>query len=248
MVLTNSELPGFSVSIPDETEIQGPAEWNGIITAPTDVPGDGTAPAGFSVGDTVISVGSSAGTLVFDNEHPVTLLLAGVAGTVGYKPALSNTWQKITTCAGTYDEPTLPKAPGECSISNGKDTKIVTFHFTLFGELNATHGSGGGRPTTPAIPATPAVPGVSLAMPATPAQGRVLGTEVFNFTKLIKNGSKGNEVLELQKLLNTLGHGCGTADGKFGPKTKSCVVKFQIANSLKGDGIVGPLTRVALNK
>ena len=106
----------------------------------------GTAPAGFSVGSTVISVGSSSGTLVFDN--PVTLLLTGVTGAVGYKPSGSDTWLQITnTCGGTYTTPTPPTFPGECAISNGTDTKIVTYHFTTFGSLTVVSsggGSGGG--------------------------------------------------------------------------------------------------------
>ncbi|HAQ02779.1 TPA: hypothetical protein DEP30_02970 [Candidatus Nomurabacteria bacterium] len=64
----------------------------------------------------------------------------------------------------------------------------------------------------------------------------------------MKNGSKGNEVIELQKLLNASGYNCGEADGFFGPKTKGAVIKFQLANSLKGDGLVGPATRATLNK
>jgi peptidoglycan hydrolase-like protein with peptidoglycan-binding domain len=63
----------------------------------------------------------------------------------------------------------------------------------------------------------------------------------------MKNGSNGNEVIELQKFLTALGDTL-TADGKFGPKTKAAVIKFQIANGLEGDGIVGALTRAVLNK
>jgi len=85
--------------------------------------------------------------------------------------------------------------------------------------------------------------------------GKVLGAEKFNFTKFLKfkAGSykvslQGAEVIELQKLLTSLGYDVGIADGKFGPKTKEAVIKFQIANSLEGDGVVGALTRAVLNK
>lgn len=80
------------------------------------------------------------------------------------------------------------------------------------------------------------------------ATGMVLGADKFNFTQLMKVGSKGNEVLELQKFLNTAGYDCGMADSMFGNKTKSAVAKFQLANSLDGDGVVGPITRAILNK
>jgi hypothetical protein len=78
--------------------------------------------------------------------------------------------------------------------------------------------------------------------------GQVLGAESFHFTLFLKLGSHGNEVMELQKFLNAAGYNCGTPDGKFGPKTKAALIKFQLANGLKGDGKVGPATRALLNK
>lgn len=275
VVLTNSNLSNISVSIPDGTKIQGPAGWDGKITPPVTGTSSGTAPAGFSVGNTVISVGSSDGTLVFDS--PVTILLAGVTGTVGYRPSGSNTWVQITnTCGGTYTTPTAPTYPGECAISNGTDTKIVTYHFTTFGSLTVNSsggggGGGGGSYVPPVVTPTPVVTVVTPTVIAgcdnrttgfsvttghscigntgtTPTVGQVLGAEKFNFTLLLKNNSKGNEVMELQKFLTALGYNLGTADGKFGAKTKAAVIKFQVANKLKGDGIVGPKVRALLNK
>jgi len=82
----------------------------------------------------------------------------------------------------------------------------------------------------------------------TQTTGQVLGVESFNFTLTLRMGSKGNEVIELQKFLNNAGYSVGTADGKFGAKTKAAVIKFQIANKLKGDGVVGPKVRALLNK
>ena len=77
---------------------------------------------------------------------------------------------------------------------------------------------------------------------------RVLGAEKFNFTRLLRLGSYGNEVTELQKLLNTAGYNVGTTDGNFGIQTKLSVIQFQTANGLIGDGIVGAFTRGVLNK
>jgi len=53
---------------------------------------------------------------------------------------------------------------------------------------------------------------------------------------VLKLGSKGKEVKELQEFLNI------NADGIFGPGTKSAVQKWQTNNSLVADGIVGPAT------
>jgi parallel beta-helix repeat protein len=124
------------VTLPDQTTVTGPSGWNGIIDAPTaGTPTGGQAPAGFSVGGTVISVGSESGTLRFDKA--VTIVLHGITGTVGYRPSGSTVWHEITNVCTGYDNPTGAPLGGECAISNGTDTKILTFHFTSFGELLA---------------------------------------------------------------------------------------------------------------
>ena len=53
---------------------------------------------------------------------------------------------------------------------------------------------------------------------------------------LLKIGTKGNEVKELQEFLNI------GADGIFGKGTESAVKKWQSANKLTADGIVGNAT------
>lgn len=52
----------------------------------------------------------------------------------------------------------------------------------------------------------------------------------------IKLGSKGNDVVALQKKLNL------KADGIFGPLTEEAVKEFQKANGLVADGVVGNAT------
>lgn len=78
--------------------------------------------------------------------------------------------------------------------------------------------------------------------------GQVLGMKSFRFTNSLKLGSKGNEVMELQKALSSKGYDVGTPDGAFGPKTKTAVTNFQISNGLEAVGSVGPRTRALLNK
>ena len=53
---------------------------------------------------------------------------------------------------------------------------------------------------------------------------------------LLKLGSQGKEVKELQEFLEIY------ADGDFGPKTEIAVKKWQSENGLVADGIVGPKT------
>jgi peptidoglycan hydrolase-like protein with peptidoglycan-binding domain len=62
----------------------------------------------------------------------------------------------------------------------------------------------------------------------------------------IQKGSKGDDVLEIQKKLQAKGFDPGPIDGIFGSKTDSAVRRFQEANKLQVDGIVGPETGGAL--
>ncbi|MCF6322406.1 MAG: N-acetylmuramidase domain-containing protein [Rhizobiaceae bacterium] len=58
---------------------------------------------------------------------------------------------------------------------------------------------------------------------------------------LLRMGSRGNAVLELQNQLGTLGFHLAR-DGAFGPATEHAVKHFQKQSRLKADGIVGPKT------
>ncbi|PKM76088.1 MAG: hypothetical protein CVU90_14295 [Firmicutes bacterium HGW-Firmicutes-15] len=60
-------------------------------------------------------------------------------------------------------------------------------------------------------------------------------------------GSRGSSVSQLQKDLTGLGFYTNSIDGSFGPKTYNAVVNFQKSRGLKADGIVGPITKSALN-
>ncbi|MBI5221904.1 MAG: hypothetical protein HY980_00170 [Candidatus Magasanikbacteria bacterium] len=138
--LTNTGVSSITVTLPDAVSVLAPSGWNGTIAPPQTVSASGVAPPGFSLGSTAVEVGSSASILLFDK--PVALVLSGVTGSVGYKPAGSSNWTQITnTCGGSYASPSAPSFPGECSVSNGSDTKIYTYHFTTFGSLNAVSAS-----------------------------------------------------------------------------------------------------------
>jgi len=64
---------------------------------------------------------------------------------------------------------------------------------------------------------------------------------------VLRNGSRGSEVENLQQLLLDAGFNPGTPDGIFGSQTESAVQDFQSANNLTSDGIVGPDTWRALS-
>ena len=63
---------------------------------------------------------------------------------------------------------------------------------------------------------------------------------------VLKQGSKGDLVKEVQTKLIKWGYLTGRADGIFGAKTKTAVIKFQRKNGLTADGIIGTRTAQAL--
>ncbi|MEI6328681.1 MAG: peptidoglycan-binding domain-containing protein [Pseudanabaena sp.] len=63
---------------------------------------------------------------------------------------------------------------------------------------------------------------------------------------ILRQGSKGNAVTELQQLLQNKGFYTGKIDGDFGQGTLNAVLKFQKDNGLQADGIVGNSSWAAL--
>ena len=63
---------------------------------------------------------------------------------------------------------------------------------------------------------------------------------------VLRQGSKGGEVKEVQRRLKQWGYYSGAVDGIFGAGTKKAVIAFQKKNGLTADGIVGKATYQAL--
>ena len=70
--------------------------------------------------------------------------------------------------------------------------------------------------------------------------------EKRKISRLLRQGSTGNDVKWLQKMLTANGCNAGAADGIFGPKTLAAVKKFQKRKKLDVDGIAGRNTVTAL--
>lgn len=71
-------------------------------------------------------------------------------------------------------------------------------------------------------------------------------TEVAVETAVLRQGSSGGEVKEVQRRLKLWGYYNGSVDGVFGAGTRNAVVAFQKKNGLKADGVVGKATYKAL--
>ena len=63
---------------------------------------------------------------------------------------------------------------------------------------------------------------------------------------IMRSGSRGPEVVELQRRLVTWGYPL-LVDGVYGPMTMRAVIALQLAEGLSADGIAGPLTLAHLD-
>ena len=97
------------------------------------------------------------------------------------------------------------------------------------------------KTATPKATATPkktATP-KPTATPKKTATPKPTATPAVGTYTLLKKGSRGNSVTQLQQRLISLHYLTGTADGIYGTGTESAVKAFQKANGLKADGIAG---------
>lgn len=145
------------------------------------------------------------------------------------------------------------------------DSTYTTLKTTLKSILDALRTCAGascwysGDVVAPEAPAYPAVP----APPSMRAVGDVAGSQPSvlqncpNISRRLSFGSRGRDVARMQSYLIVLGYlAAGNDTGYFGPLTEEAVKKFQCAERIvcsgtlltTGYGVVGPLTRTALNR
>ena len=70
--------------------------------------------------------------------------------------------------------------------------------------------------------------------------------ELVQQVAILRQGSKGDEVKQMQRRLKQWGYYNGSIDGVFGAGTKKAVIAFQKKNGIVADGIVGLATYKAL--
>jgi peptidoglycan endopeptidase LytE len=83
-------------------------------------------------------------------------------------------------------------------------------------------------------------------MSITPAARRHVAPATSSSVGMLHEGSKGPQVLALQKALAAAGFNPHGLDGSFGPKTKAALIAFQRAAGITVDGLAGPQTWRAL--
>src|SRR3989338_4776076 len=71
---------------------------------------------------------------------------------------------------------------------------------------------------------------------------------VYNFgTITLRNGSRGDAVMELQRFLNARLNLGLVVDGKLGPRTIAVIKNWQSVNGLLDDGLIGVKTKARMN-
>ena len=78
------------------------------------------------------------------------------------------------------------------------------------------------------------------------AETACIEAEISTAAAVLRQGSKGGEVKEVQRRLKLWGYYKGSVDGVFGAGTRSAVIAFQKKNGLTADGVVGKSTYKAL--
>jgi peptidoglycan hydrolase-like protein with peptidoglycan-binding domain len=143
---------------------------------------------------------------------------------------------------------------------------VVAFWLAAALALAACDGIGSSRaaqgPPTTATPSTaaPSTAAPSTAAPTTAAPTTAAPTTTVPPTTTkpkpkkpagpakLRSGSEGRAVEALQRRLAELGYQVHEVDGQFGSETHHAVVAFQKVNRLDRDGVVGPVTRKALER
>ena len=87
-----------------------------------------------------------------------------------------------------------------------------------------------------------AADGTALALARMPEETALVAVE----TAVLRQGSTGSEVQEVQRRLRNWGYYSGAVDGIFGAGTRRAVIAFQQKNGLTADGVVGMATYKAL--
>lgn len=118
-------------------------------------------------------------------------------------------------------------------------------HLEVVGKTGTGEKVDGRKSTTPATESTPSpIKGLPVKV-MTPPEDKPLNLT----SSMLRNGSNGKDVRQLQEALAKEGFNPGPKDGIFGPRTEAALKAFQRSRDIAVDGIFGPQTRGAfMNK
>jgi Putative peptidoglycan binding domain len=179
-------------------------------------------------------------------------------------------WATSTTSYPTLRQNVFVPTPSTPSSPGGLPSVQIIYGFTGTGSTGGTStggGSSGGSSMSASV--ANAVSNISTSTASTTittsvATSTPIGTSTpaltltsFKFTRTLQKGMVGNDVLQLQKLLNSHGYpvatsgpgSVGNETTKFGSATQSALIKFQKANNIKpAVGMFGPVTRGVMSR
>jgi len=93
-----------------------------------------------------------------------------------------------------------------------------------------------------------AAEGIEITPPACSGGSSAPLDALLGGTRVLRRGSSGNDVSELQGFLNLQNYEAGPVDGAFGNLTARAVRAFQQDHELSADGVVGSATRAAIRQ
>lgn len=212
---------------------------NGNYNAASDVPQT------FTINPKPITVTAQPNSKPYDGLTTASAVPVVTGGLVG-----SDTANFIEVYSSSSPGSGLTLVPSGTAGGNSGNNYSYTFVNDNSGVISRTNNSGGILGARASSVNIVVAPNISTNVTSTNNSNSKITYNIatLHFSHLLSNGSRGNEVAELQKFLNSRGYNSGVADGRFGPKTKNALIKFQIANKLKGDGVVGPIVRAILNR
>ncbi|MBI5004416.1 peptidoglycan-binding protein [Candidatus Kaiserbacteria bacterium] len=258
---TTSSGVAMTMTIPFGTEVSGPTAWDGVVNFPEATTTYTLTPDSGFTASAVSAVAIGAGDTALTFDKGVRLIFTGQAGKLtGW--SRNGVFTPITAvCSADRQTVGDALAPGgDCKIDAGSDLVVWTKHFTTYVVYTQTAipstsggnggGGGGNGPVAGSLGFVGGqVLGAATSTVTTENHQTTAGGESYHFAKNLSIGSRGTDVIELQKILITGGFLKITAPtGYFGPATKVAVIAYQQAHSITPAlGYVGTLTRAALN-
>jgi len=178
--------------------------------------------------------------------------------------ALSHTSTTTTTTTTTYtpsssnDEETTTTTTTTATTTTPAMNTIAGCGARTTGFSSSTGascvGNTGTATTTPAATVIPGCgnrnTGFSSSSGVSCVGNSVGASSAYNYnfgSAVLKNGSRGEAVMELQRFLNAKLNLNLVVDGMLGPKTIAVIKTWQAANALVADGLVGPATKAKMN-
>ena len=211
-----------------------------------------------------------ANSITMKSGETVTVASGGeVDGAIWFAPGGTTTFtagNTMTTAGGTATSILTPALAGDYklyvidasgNVSNPSSATLIVNNTSGGG------GIGGGNPVKIKTPVAETPEGcsggnlfnTSTGKPCVNNSKTTITTTTTTTPKayafgnaVLKNGSKGEAVKELQRFLNDkLSLGLAV-DGSLGPKTIAVIKKWQKANGLVSDGLIGAKTKAMMNK